>query len=221
MAQQLGGPGARVGPESPAAEQARAAVVRHRGKAQREGPNRAGSPSGGSCAQPYPSATHLPLLCGFPGTRAALAWPPCSGKAFSRFFFQDGLKHKQSPWWASGLRGPLGSIRCFVISPETAGAEGGVGGGHGWSAGWWGRPAGQLAVYLARPGSHIHPVTVAREAPVFLHRKFTAWRWRAWPRASSSPPCFDRLEGPGGQEPRPACPRKRGPRQLASPRIAL
>lgn len=110
-------------------------------------------------------------------------------KGVLTFFFQDGLKHKQSPWWASGLRGPTGSIRCLSFPRRRLGPRAGWATGMDVSEERSGRPASTLFIWRG-PDSHIHPVTVAREAPVFLHRKFTARRWRAWHRASSSPPCF-------------------------------
>lgn len=110
-------------------------------------------------------------------------------KGVLTFFFQDGLKHKQSPWWASGLRGPIGSIRCLSFPRRRLGPRAGWATGMDVSEERSGRPASTLLIWRG-PDSHIHPVTVAREAPVFLHRKFTARRWRAWHRASSSPPCF-------------------------------
>ena len=77
-------------------------------------------PRGGR-AQPYPSATHLPLLCGFPGTRTDLAWPPCSEKAFSHFSSRTASGINSPGWWASGLRGPIGSIRCLSFPRRRPG----------------------------------------------------------------------------------------------------
>ena len=100
----------------------------------------------GSRAQPCPSATHSPLLCGFPGTRMGLAHHHVL-KRHSHIFLPGRPLHKQS--WMVGIR-PPGSHwfhPVFVISPEAAGARGGVCNGHGWNAERPGRLGSPLFIW--------------------------------------------------------------------------
>lgn len=121
--QDLAGRGTGPGPEGQAGEQTPGPFFAASGQ-KAEGRAESALRLCGGRARPYPSSTRLPYCAASlaPG-QASLACHVLE-KAFSHFSSRTASNINSPRWWASGLRGPTGSIRRLSFPRRRLGTSG-------------------------------------------------------------------------------------------------